>query len=476
MEIIPGDGKCIVNADGTIIWADPAFIDWFSHRAAVPGIKFTQLFPGVYDFCKPGAVFEDMDRVGRKRYFEAECKPSFNANGEKICDELRLRNVTLTRALIEISKVSTQTKTPKDYFERVLWLIKDTFAYLAVAGYVARDGNVELLASKGWTEKLKSIISVQAIAPDSVGMAGRSAYQRTQMVTTIEDYDFLPNSRSAIERMGGEFLVITPLLDQDKLVGVLTVIHSRTLTAEHFEALQAICNQIAVGLNVRLREDELLAQAEDARLYVDLIAHATHDNDILVKSCLEPLSAHESTKKQAKGAIQAIERNENTISLVRALSKGERQEKLAFNEIVKEIIPEAEAFAAASNKKLNVKYSGHDLLLVSPLFRYAIHEALINSIVHATSATVDVDIRVVKDRSGVNRLEVSDNGPGIPDEIKSEVFRLQKSHRVKNPHGMGLYLIKKIANKFGGRVWIEDRVPGNYAKGARIVITIPSTH
>ena len=194
---------------------------------------------------------------------------------------------------------------------------------------------------------------------------------------------------------------------------------------------------------MRLREDELVAQAEDARLYVDLIAHATHDNDMMVKSCLEPLSAHEGTKKQAKSAIQAVEWNENTISLVRALSKGERQEKVAFSEIVKEIIPEAEAFAAASNKKLNVKYTGHDHLQVGPLFRYAVHEALINSIVHTASATVDVDIRIVKDRSGVNRLEISDNGPGIPDEIKSEVFRLQKSHRVKNPHGMGLYLNKK---------------------------------
>ncbi len=474
MEIIPGDGKCIVNADGTIIWADPAFIDWFSHRAAVPGIKFTQLFPGTYDFCKPGAVFEDMDRVGRKRYFEAECTPSFNAGGEKICDELRLRNVTLTRALIEISKVSTQTKTPKDYFDRILWLIKDTFAYLAVAGFVARDGNVELISSKGWTEKLKSMISVQAIAPDSVGMAGRSAYQRSQLVTTIEDYDFMANSRSAIERMGGEFLVVTPLMDQDKLVGVLTVIHSRTLTPEHFEALQAICNQIAVGLHVRLREDELTTQAEDARLYVDLMAHATHDNDMLVRSCLEPLASHEGSKKQAKGALQAVEWTESTVSLVRALSRGEKQETLAFNEIVKDIIPEAEAFAVTSNKKLNVKYSSHDQIQVGPLFRYAVHEALINSIIHSSSATVDVDIRVARDRSGVNRLEISDNGPGIPDEIKSEVFRLQKSHRVKNPHGMGLYLIKKITNKSGGRVWIEDRVPGNYAKGTRIVITIPS--
>lgn len=473
MEIIPGDGKCIVNADGTIIWADPVFIDWFSHRAAVPGIKFTQLFSGIYDFCKPGAIFEDTDKLGRKRYFEAECTPSYNANEEKISDEVRLRNVTLTRAIIEISKVSTQTKTPKDYFERILWLIKDTFAYLAVAGFVVKNGNVELIASKGWTEKLKAMISVQAIAPDSLGLAGRAAYQRTQMVTTIEDYDLLPTSRDAIERMGGEFLVVTPLLDQDRLVGVLTVIHSRTLTPEHFEALQAICNQIAVGLNVRLREEELSSTAEDAMLYVDLIAHATHDNDALIKAYMEPLAGQEGSKKQAKGALQAAGWNDEAVDLIRALSKVGVQEQLPLGEIVRDTIPAAEAFAVMEHKKLNVKYASAELLQVSPLFKYAVHEALLNSVRHSAATSVDVDVRVTRDRSGISRIEISDNGPGIPDEIKSEVFRPQKSKQVKNPQSIGLYLVKRIANKFGGRVWIEDRVPGNYTKGARLVITVP---
>jgi len=48
----------------------------------------------------------------------------------------------------------------------------------------------------------------------------------------------------------------------------------------------------------------------------------------------------------------------------------------------------------------------------------------------------------VKERSGVSRLEITDNGPGIPDEFKSAVFRPVKEN-MKNPKGMGLYLVKR---------------------------------
>ncbi len=64
---------------------------------------------------------------------------------------------------------------------------------------------------------------------------------------------------------------------------------------------------------------------------------------------------------------------------------------------------------------------------------------------------------------------MADNGPGVPDEMKSGVFRREG----RPDKGSGLYLVKRIVNRYGGRVWIEDRVPGNPSKGARVVIILP---
>ncbi|MCD1293651.1 histidine kinase [Methanocella sp. CWC-04] len=476
MEITPGEGTCILDQTGTIIWANSVFIDYFSHRSPVLGSTFTELFPGPDLLCRPGAVFEDRDKLGRRRHFKAECFSTNNIRGEKIGDIVVLQNVTLMRTLVEISKYSTQTKTTKEFFEKVLWLIKDTYAYMGIAGFVARGDELEVVSSKGWTEKLKSMIGVQPIAPDSLGMAGRSAYHRKQMVTTIQDYAYLPTAKKAIERIGGEFIVVTPLLDHDKLVGTLTVFHNRELLADDLEVLQTLCNQVAVSLNVRLKEDELATAADEAGLYADIIGLKTLDNNMMISKYLEMTgtASMDVSRGYIREALRIVKRNNEMIENIKdIMSQAEGAKKISLDEAIRKAIPEAEDFAISVNKKVSFKITPHEDLkvMVSPLFKEAIYNVLNNSIKHSKLPSVDIDIRILKDRTGTRRLEIADNGPGIPDELKSEVFRRGKDSLRNKGAGIGLYLVKRIVNKEGGRIWIEDRIPGNPSRGARAVIT-----
>ena len=36
------------------------------------------------------------------------------------------------------------------------------------------------------------------------------------------------------------------------------------------------------------------------------------------------------------------------------------------------------------------------------------------------------------------------------------------------------YLVKSLVESYGGRVWVEDRVPGDHTKGARFVVMLPA--
>jgi hypothetical protein len=442
MELIPADGKCIAANDGTIVWCDAVFSEWFSHRGVGAGAKLGQLFPGSRGLCRPGAVYEDTDKLGKRRYFAMECRPMYGMNGEKASDDVRIRKITLQKVLTDIPRMATQTKGPRELFEKVLWLLRDTTHYLAFAGYVARDGRVELVASKGWTEKLKSYISIQPIAPDSPSLAGRTAYHRQQIVMAMKDYGLMPAVKSAIHKLGGDYIVVTPLVDQEKLVGVLTVINDKALTPVDSEALQAICGQVAAALNLKLQEEAATAKADDAVLYANVIART----------------------------LQNDPKDKDAATLLRSLNDNVALENIPLKDAADYAISAARLAAEASHKKLDVKASGLEGVDVGPLFKYAIFEILKNSIGHSRSPSVDVDIRMSRERTGGGRLEISDNGPGIPDEFKSEVFRPVKASM---KGGMGLYLVKKIANKYGGRVWIEDRVHGDHKKGTSVVITIP---
>lgn len=72
------------------------------------------------------------------------------------------------------------------------------------------------------------------------------------------------------------------------------------------------------------------------------------------------------------------------------------------------------------------------------------------------------------------RIEVEDHGRGIPEEEKERVF--ERFHRVDmsvSGSGLGLFVSRFIANASGGKVWAENRVPGNHTKGTRMVVLLP---
>lgn len=74
------------------------------------------------------------------------------------------------------------------------------------------------------------------------------------------------------------------------------------------------------------------------------------------------------------------------------------------------------------------------------------------------------------------KIVVEDNGPGIPEEQRSEVFkpfvRLEGSRNVKTGGvGLGLAIVKDIITSHGGTITIEE---SSELGGARVVITLPS--
>ena len=69
---------------------------------------------------------------------------------------------------------------------------------------------------------------------------------------------------------------------------------------------------------------------------------------------------------------------------------------------------------------------------------------------------------------------MADRRPGLPDFPKGELFdmfgslALQKAGG-RRGHGLGLYLVKLVANAHGGSVVVRDRQGG----GAQFVFTLP---
>ncbi len=83
-----------------------------------------------------------------------------------------------------------------------------------------------------------------------------------------------------------------------------------------------------------------------------------------------------------------------------------------------------------------------------------------------------VEVRVVAG-AGALELDVSDNGPGLPDGVAEQAFRRGWSTKRGDAgigRGLGLALVGQVARKYGGRVSVSQSSLG----GARFTVRIPS--
>ncbi len=68
------------------------------------------------------------------------------------------------------------------------------------------------------------------------------------------------------------------------------------------------------------------------------------------------------------------------------------------------------------------------------------------------------------------RVEIEDDGPGVPPELRERIFEPYFSTREKGT-GLGLAIVKHNVELYGGRVWVEDSSLG---RGACFVLKFPA--
>ncbi|MGC1133269.1 MAG: HAMP domain-containing sensor histidine kinase, partial [Nitrososphaeraceae archaeon] len=60
-------------------------------------------------------------------------------------------------------------------------------------------------------------------------------------------------------------------------------------------------------------------------------------------------------------------------------------------------------------------------------------------------------------------ITISDNGTGIPDSIKKELF--ERFYSKAKGGGLGLSIVRALVERYNGKVWVGDRVYKDYTKG-----------
>jgi signal transduction histidine kinase len=102
--------------------------------------------------------------------------------------------------------------------------------------------------------------------------------------------------------------------------------------------------------------------------------------------------------------------------------------------------------------------------MLSSVFR----NVLENAVRHNDKETPAITVTSEVDPETV-RVRIADNGPGIPDDRKEQIFGKGEKGLDSPGSGIGLYLVHLLTDQFGGEVWVEDNNPN----GSVFVVELP---
>ena len=313
----------------------------------------------------------------------------------------------------------------------------------------------------------------------------------------IEAFDFIAHPeradlpRAAPDAWHERDILILALNDRSgRLIGYMMVdepMDQKMPSKEQIDVLEVLAGIASIGLeNSRLYERQVLAVNEIALLN-DLMTHDINNFNQGIMGYIELLlqdkRLDEGQKKYAEKALVQVRNNARVIDNIRKLAKVRSMSEDDFTvyDIHGPIVSAVQAVSKSSAEKTiqvvpNLAKGAH-FVRANGYINDMFLNVIMNAVKFDSAKVVRVEVTVdeVKDSRGEFWVvSVSDRGRGVPDDRKQTVFeRFATGATGVKGFGLGLSIVGTIVEKYQGRIWVEDRVRGDFSKGSVFKVMLP---
>jgi two-component system, OmpR family, sensor kinase len=244
--------------------------------------------------------------------------------------------------------------------------------------------------------------------------------------------------------------------------------------------------ELARTLRGMLRELDS-AHAETEAMLIrqrQFVADASHELRTPLTSVLANLellaeSLHGEEADAARAALRSSQRMRRLVADLLLLARTD----------VGRVVPrepcDLSAIVVEAAAELGPVSARHEVSLdVQPVFveasRDELHRLVINLIENAVRHTppgTEIRVSTSATATGHARLLVEDDGPGVPDALAGTLFErfVRGAGDRGGSFGLGLAIVRAVAESHGGSVEVTQTHPGAEEPGARFVVTLPST-
>ncbi len=311
----------------------------------------------------------------------------------------------------------------------------------------------------------------------------------------LHDTRFDPGN--SILQAGVQEAICVPLQGRLKLLGAIyldltesnSILSSsgtstQHLTDEQLRLMTAVGKQCALAIE-NFQYQSSLVDAERLAAIGQTIAGLSHHIKNILQgvrggSYLIDLGLKQDEKDLILKGWRLVEKNQEKIyhlvmdMLTYSKERTPSIQTSSLNSVVGDVVELMESYAQECGVEL--EFSAGDNIPDSSFDPDAIHRAVLNIISNAIDAAEQAEQKgqvavATKFDPSLQQLivEVTDNGPGIPEELKAKIFNVFESTKGSRGTGIGLAVSLKILQEHGGNIDVESE-PG---QGATFILHWP---
>ena len=206
-------------------------------------------------------------------------------------------------------------------------------------------------------------------------------------------------------------------------------------------------------------------------IYLDVITYEILNAMMGLRGYAEYLkdTARENEKRFLKKIIDLAQKSSNVIRNIETISRIYKMQPGVVAINIEEIVKKE----MAARQNVHITLEGCDCMVLSNDMLGVVFDNLFSNSLKFGGSDVSIDISTRDAGDRMLEISVADNGPGISDEMKPGVFdRFAKDTKTRSSYGLGLHIVKMLVEGYGGKVWADDRIPGDPSSGVVIRFTL----
>jgi signal transduction histidine kinase len=327
--------------------------------------------------------------------------------------------------------------------------------------------------------------------PDDFGIAGAVYQARRAMIGPVG----ASADRAAIEEATGfvveEALTAPLMVEGMQPLGVVQLLNRRNADFDESD-LQVIETVSAVSalayINSLLTEQAARMASLEAmgKVSHDIgnLAASLHSHVLLLAPAIEEVSAGTDTAAYVREGFtslaESIDRIVGYSRLISDLAAGRPLrpdlKPVRFSDTVREAVSYLEPEARRRGVTLTVTADVEEPTLLDPLYVFRIAQNLVGNALKAVHEAKGlggrVEVRTFA-RDCMHVLEVQDDGPGMPDEVRERIVHglAVSGWRKSGGSGWGTKIVSELAGALGGRIEVDSEL----GRGTTFRVLIPMT-